>query len=453
MSLPLFVLVVSLLVAAFAAATETALNSASKLRMRTRAEEGDRRARVVVVLQADPNASLSTVLTLNTVAVIVASTSATLYAIDRLPQVNQFIVDAALSLVALVLAEIAPKAIALRYSETIARLVAPPVRLLTVGLRPVVGGLTWLGTLPLRLVGGAGEVRGPYVTEEELKLLVTVSEEQGVVDEEEREMIHGVLELTDKVVRELMVPRVDIVAVEQAGTVDDVIALIRESGHSRIPVYDRTVDNVVGVVYAKDLLGTQAVEVGLPAVAREPYFVPESKRAGELLHELQHKKVHIAIVVDEYGGTAGIVTMEDLTEEIVGEIQDEYDVGEPSEVQFLSDREVLVTARLGIEEARDLLGLDVDPEAVESDSVGGLIYERLGEIPLPGAKVIVGDMTLVVETVRRNAIRIVRIESPRPFQVERQGWQETDDRAVAVAESIRTAEATPADGEDGRAVP
>ncbi|HEY6377608.1 MAG TPA: hemolysin family protein [Candidatus Dormibacteraeota bacterium] len=430
----LVLLVVAMLVATFAAAAETSLNSASKLRMRSRAEAGDRRAVVVARMQANPNAPLSTILTLNTVAVIVASTAAVLYAAEQLPDVNHFIVDLVLSILVLVLCEIAPKSMALRYSERVALGLGPVVRALTVGLGPVVGGLTFLGTLPLRALGQAREVRGPFVTEQDLKMLVTVGEQQGVVDEEEREMIHGVLELTDKVVRELMVPRVDIAGVEAAGSVDDVIALVNATGHSRIPIYETTIDNVVGVVYAKDLLRPREPGATLRQVARAPSFVPESKRAGELLHELQVKKVHIAIVVDEYGGTAGLVTMEDLTEEIIGEIRDEYDIAEQEEVQFLSDTEALVTARLSIEDAVELLHLAVDPEELESDSIGGLIYERLGEIPNPGAVVELGDTTLTVESVRRNSIQTVRISSPRPFAVERNGVTQRDDRAFDAVE-------------------
>lgn len=441
MSLSLLVLIGALMVATFAAAAETALNSASKLRMRSKAEEGNRRAAVVSRLQTDPNASLSTVLTLNTVAVIVASTSATLYAVSNLNNPNQFVVDVVLSAITLVICEIAPKSLALRYNEPVAMALAPAIRGLTVGLRPLVGGLTWLGTLPLRAAGQGADVRGPYVTEQELKMLVTVSEQQGVVDEEEREMIHGVLELTDKVARELMVPRVDIAGVEATDSVDEVVALINATGHSRVPVYDETIDNIVGVVYAKDLLRAREPGTTLRQIAREPHFVPESKRAGELLHELQLKKVHIAIVVDEYGGTAGLVTMEDLTEEIVGEIRDEYDIAEQEEVQFLSDREVLVTARLSIDDAKELLGLDVDPAMVESDSVGGLIYELLGEIPLPGATVELGDMTLTVESVRRNAIRSIRVQSPRPFLSERPGRVE-DERAADMVERLDRVPAT-----------
>ena len=262
-------------------------------------------------------------------------------------------------------------------------------------------------------------------------MLVTVSEQEGVVEEEEREMIHGVLELTDKVAREVMLPRVDVVGLDADDTIDDVVRVVGESGHSRIPLYEENIDNIIGVIYAKDVLlrARDKIPPSLRELARPAYFTPETKPAGELLHDMQVRNVHMAIVVDEYGGTAGIITIEDLIEEIVGEIRDEYDSHEEEEIQFLSDNEVLVTARLGLDDAKELLHLDIDPEEMEVDSIGGLVYERLGEIPKPGATVQVGDMTLTVEAVERQSIRTVRITSPRPITGERGPRRDEGDEA------------------------
>jgi CBS domain containing-hemolysin-like protein len=217
----------------------------------------------------------------------------------------------------------------------------------------------------------------------------------------------------------VMVPRVDVVAADVTRSVADIIQIIMDSGHSRIPIYEENIDNVVGVIYAKDLLrhGVRSDEKRpLRELVREPFFTPETKHVGELLSEMK-RRVHIAIVVDEHGGTAGIVTFEDLMEEIVGPIRDEYDTGEPEEVQFLSESEVLLNGRYPIDDVKDLL--DIDLGEVEADSVGGLVYERLGEIPKVGAKVQLGDATLIVEEVRRQRIQLVRITSPRPFLQEK----------------------------------
>jgi CBS domain containing-hemolysin-like protein len=412
-TLEVVLLVLGLLVAAFAAAAETSLTSVSRLRMRSLAEEGDRRAHRVVALHNDPNGYLSTILTLNTAAVTVATTASTLLALRHDSHVSDALVTGLLTAFLLVFCEIAPKSLALRFNERFALALASPVAALTVVLRPIIVVLTAVAALLVR-TAARGTVPRPFVTEEELRLLMVVGEQQGVVEQEERQMMMGVLEMTDKPVREVMVPRVDVVGADDEKTVGEVVDLIMQHGHSRIPVYEETVDNVVGVVYAKDLLRFREMhDQPVKKLMREAYFTPEAKRVGELLHEMQVRKVHIAIVVDEYGGTAGIVTMEDLFEEIVGPIRDEYDIAEQEEVQFLSDSEVLMSARVSIDDARELLHLDI--EDTDADSIGGLVYERLGEIPKPGATVSVGDARITVETVRRQSIRTLRVTSDRPF--------------------------------------
>jgi CBS domain containing-hemolysin-like protein len=308
----------------------------------------------------------------------------------------------------------------LRFNETFALVLAGPVLFLTRLLRPFVGGLSAMSRLIVRAATRGHNVRGPFVTEEELKLLLYVGEQEGIVEQEEREMIHGILEMTDKSVREVMVPRVDIIAVEATDSIADVIKVIIEYGFSRIPIYEDNVDNIVGIVYAKDLLRHGVVgddQRPLREVAREPYFTPEAKHVGELLREMKERKVHIAVVVDEHGGTAGIVTFEDLIEEIVGPIRDEYDIGEVEELQIVSDHEVVVSARFPVDDLKEALNLDV-PD-VEADTVGGLVYEELGEIPKVGATIQLGSATLTVEAVRRQSIQTVRITSPVPLIRER----------------------------------
>jgi CBS domain containing-hemolysin-like protein len=413
-------LVAALILAAFAAASETALTSVSRLRMRSLAEEGDRRAEVVVRLHNDANAYLSTILSINTVAVIVASTSATLIISSAYHSFPGAAGTAILSAFVLVFCEIAPKSLALRFNEGLALVLARPVAGLTRLLRPLVGALTLISNSLLRAVTRGRSVVGPFVTEEELKLMVHLGQQQGVVEYGEQEMIHGILEMTDKTVREVMVPRIDVVAIEAEGTVSELIELVIHHGHSRIPVYEESMDNVVGVVYAKDLLRDGARRGDLRKITtlmRKPYFTPEVKHVGELLHEMQERKVHMAVVVEEHGGTAGIVTFEDLIEEIVGPIRDEYDVAEQEEVQFLNDREVLLNARFPVDDIKDLLHIEVGE--TESDSIGGLVYERLGEIPAVGATLQLGEATLIVEKVRRQSIQLVRIVSPEPFLPDR----------------------------------
>jgi putative hemolysin len=418
---PLIVVIIAgLVIAAFAAAAETSLTSVSRIRMRSLAEDGNKRARTVTRLHADPNGYLSTILTLNTVAVIVVSTATALLIGSYLRSIPQAVGTVVLSIIVLIFCEIAPKSLALRFNERVALALAAPVQLLTRLLRPLVGGLSALSRFIVRAATRGHGVRGPFVTEEELKLLLYVGEQEGIVEQEEREMIHGILEMTDKTVREVMVPRVDVVAAEATDSIADVIKVIIEYGYSRIPIYEDNIDNIVGVVYAKDLLRHGVVgddQRPLKMVAREPYYTPEAKHVGELLRDMKERKIHIAVVVDEHGGTDGIVTFEDLIEEIVGPIRDEYDMREVEELQIVSDHEVVVSARFPVDDLKEALDLEV-PD-VEADTVGGLVYEQLGEIPKIGATIQLGNATLTVEAIRRQGIQSVRITSPVTLVRER----------------------------------
>jgi putative hemolysin len=258
----------------------------------------------------------------------------------------------------------------------------------------------------VRRILGVSHGMTPADAEERLRHLV---EGNADLEEDERDMIASVIELGEQPVREVMVPRIDIVAAPAASTVRDMLDRIIESGHSRIPIFEETIDNITGIVYAKDLLrhlrdGTQDAPV-LP-LAREPSFVPETKKVDELLHEMQQKRVHVAIVVDEYGGTAGLITIEDLIEEIVGEIQDEYDV-EEAMIEEVSDSEAVFDARVSIRDVNDTLDLDIDDE--DFDTLGGLLYHELGKVPNVGDEVRVDGAVVTVLTTTGRRVRKVRV--------------------------------------------
>jgi putative hemolysin len=418
------VLVVALVLAGISATAETSLTSVSRIWLRARRAEGDPRAALVERLHRNPGGYLGTILVTNTLALMLASSSATLLAEQHLGEGAALWAAVALAILVLLFCELGPKTYALQHSETMARRVARPVALATQALSPVVSVLTAISAVFFRVLPGEGGRRNPFLTEEELKELVLASEQEGVVEEEEREMIHGVLEMTDKPVREVMVPRVQMVALPADSTVDEAIAEIREHGHSRIPVYEETVDNITGVIYAKDLLGNTGgdapEELRVGSLARPPTFVPEAKRLGELLQEMQLAKTHLAVVVDEYGGTAGLVTIEDVLEEIVGPIRDEYDLAEQEEVQLVGPQEALVSASVSLDDVNELLHLHLEGE--DFDSVGGLVYAHLGRIPSEGDTVDAGNgITITVEEIDRRAIRRVRLSSERPFGAESDG--------------------------------
>jgi CBS domain containing-hemolysin-like protein len=248
------------------------------------------------------------------------------------------------------------------------------------------------------------------VTEEELRLLVQVSEEQGILLEEEKEMIHGVFEFGDTLVREVMRPRIDVVAVDANDPFEEVLKAALEAGHSRIPVYEDNIDNIIGVLYVKDLLRYLLPEnrpVNLRDLARPAFFVPESQKVAQVFHQMRSKKTHKAIVSDEYGGTAGIVTIEDLLEEIVGEIQDEYDT-EPPPVQPEGNHRFVVDGGVTIGTINELLHLDLESDAY--DTIGGLVYSQLGAEPAEGASAVVGGLKATVVEMGGRRVRRVRVE-------------------------------------------
>ncbi len=304
-----------------------------------------------------------------------------------------------------------PRTLAGRFPLGVGRTVAWPLYLLVLFLHP----LTWLwnalNRLLARFLGAAHPALPPYGREEEILTLVDAAEEGGTIAVEEKEMISGILEMGRTLVREVMVPRTDIVALDVNTPLLQALEVILQAGHSRIPVYQETVDQIVGLLYAKDLLPALRDgrhDLPLRELLRPAYFVPETKVVDDLLRELRNRRIHMAIVVDEYGGTSGLVTIEDLLEEIVGEIQDEYDREEPL-LRDLGNGEFLCDARLSVDDAEKKLGLKIPPG--EFDTLGGFIYERLGAIPQVGDRISLGDDTMIVEEME--GIRPIKLRIRR----------------------------------------
>ncbi len=283
---------------------------------------------------------------------------------------------------------------------------APLVALVEFTLSPAI----WLSTrLASRASNASDGNRYPMVTEEEIMTLVDAGEEGGSIEGEERAMIRSIFQLGDTLAREVMVPRIDIVAFEAGTTLVEATQSLLESGHSRVPVYSDSIDNIIGLLYSKDLLSTwpQGVEgKTVSELVREAYFVPETKKVDELLTEMQNRHIQMAIVVDEYGGTAGVVTFEDIVEEIVGEVQDEYDVGEEMPYQQVGEDEYVFSGGIDLDDLNILLGAELPKEA--SETLGGFIYSHLGRVPLPGEVIEAGGLRLTVEQVVGRRIRKVR---------------------------------------------
>ncbi|MCI0346271.1 MAG: hemolysin family protein, partial [Chloroflexi bacterium] len=334
------------------------------------------------------------------------------------------------SIFTIVFGELVPKTLALARPEAFALALAVPVDILGRVLNPLVAVLTRATSAIARLLG-AEVTHEQQISADELRLIVERGGEQGILEAEEEQMINAVIELGERRVHEVMVPRVAMAALASNATLEQAIDLVIEVGHSRIPVYHDSIDEIVGILYAKDLLPYLKPDAeprpALRKLLRPPVLVPESMTVDDLLHEFQRRKVHIAIVLDEYGGTAGLVTIEDLLEEIVGEIQDEYDVEEPIVVR-LSEHEARVDGRADVDELLELFDLDLKLEdAEEYDTVGGLMYHRIGGVPSPGDMVEVDGLRLTVETTdgRRVGKVLVTRQAERPPKPSDDGQPES----------------------------
>jgi putative hemolysin len=310
-----------------------------------------------------------------------------------------------------------PRTIAVGRAESVSATLATFIRFWSFVLWPVVRALSGLSGLLASIVGVRPPAEGPLASTEELRTLVTVGEQERLIEENEREMIDSIFDLEETTVREIMVPRMDVIALADDTAASQAIDTIVAHGYSRLPIYEQTIDNITGILYAKDLfrlLTRGGLEVKVKEIARPAHFIPESKKVDELLRELQQRKVHIAIIVDEYGGTAGLVTIEDLLEEIVGEIQDEYD-REEAKIVEMGDGEAIFDATVSIHDVNDTLSLHLEGEDV--DTVGGLVYETLGKVPSPGDQITLdGGILTVVSTVGRRIkkVRVTRVPLLEP---------------------------------------
>jgi CBS domain containing-hemolysin-like protein len=410
---------VLVLVAGVLAAAEAALSAFSKSRANALVEEGRAGAERVRRVVEDSAAYLNTALFLRLTCELTATILVAEVVIGMVTPTWAAVLVAAgvMIVVSYVVVGVAPRTLGRQHASRVALVTSGLLIALTRVLGPLPKLLILLGNA---LTPGKGFREGPFATEAELRELVDIAEASRVIESGEREMIHSVFELGDTIVREVMVPRTDIVVIERHKTLRQLMSLALRSGFSRIPVIGENLDDIVGVAYLKDV--TQRVYDNRQAetterveqVMRPPAFVPDSKPIDELLREMQQQRTHLAIVLDEYGGTAGLVTIEDILEEIVGEITDEYDE-EPQAVERLGSGAVRVSSRLPIHELGELFDLELDDEDV--DSVGGLMAKHLDKVPIPGAKVTVDGLRLLAEgpVGRRNripTILVTRISEP-----------------------------------------
>jgi putative hemolysin len=425
--LELVIVLLLILANGFFAGAELAIVSVRRSRIAQLAAEGNKRAKVVEQLLSDPHGFLATVQIGVTLVGTLASAVGGAAAVEVIkPYLQQFplrlvsnaaeplalfLVVGFIAYFSLILGELVPKALALEHPEGIALGVARPIRFLSRIGAVAVFILTLSSRTVLRLLGIKGTGKRAFITKEEIQHLVAEGRETGAVTLGEQEFIHNVFEFSRTQVREVMVPRPRIAALDLDQDRERILQTVLDSQYSRFPVYRGEIENVVGFIHGKDLL-RQAVKTSdfnLESFLRAPFFVPESKRVNELLREMQRRHIHMAMVVDEYGSLSGVATTEDLLEELVGEIEDEHDLGEPKRIQRLKEGSYLVDALLSLNDLGDLLGVRF-AEGLPYETLAGLILFELGHLPVEGERVVWGDYLLTCVKVTKTAIRRVKIE-------------------------------------------
>ena len=405
---------------------EYALITVRRTRIRQLVEEGNRSAMLIETLLAHPTRLMATIQTgvtfIATLSSALAATTATAplanwlmehtqgFVAGRAHTIALLLVTIPVAILALVIGEVAPKSVVVRNPEPFALLAARPIQLLQAFLTPFVTLLTFLSALVVRPFGGTVHFTIPSVNKEELEILVEQGVEQGVVNDAEKDMISGILDFGETVARKIMTPRIDLTTFEVNGDMPDLITLVAQSGHSRIPIYEEDLDNIVGVIHAKDLLqlpgNISRDTVPIRDVMRAPYFIPETKKVNTLLAEFKRSKQPLAIVRDEYGVTSGLVTIEDVLEEIVGDIQDEYDQEEP-QVQVLDNATSIIDGKMSLGDVNERMGLDLPEE--DADTIGGFVFGLIGHAAAKGERAQWEDIEFAVEDTDGRRITKVRL--------------------------------------------
>ena len=400
-------LVILLFFSAFFSASETALMTLSKIRLRHMVEAEIKGAALIDKLLKNPSKLLGGILVGNNVANIGASALATSLAIKYLGDSGVAIATALMTILVLIFAEITPKSLAAQNSEKIALKIARPLNLITFILKPLITVLIYITNSIIKMLGGEIDKVKPFITEEELKTMVNVSHEEGVLEVEEKKMIYNVFDFGDSQAKDVMTPRTDMIVANSNSTYEELIKIFREEQFSRLPIYKDTVDNIIGILYIKDLIFFEdgKDEFNIVKHMRVPYFTYEFKSTVDLFADMRLKRVPIAILLDEYGGTSGIVTIEDLVEEIVGDIDDEYD-DDTDKIQVIKEDEYIVDGDTKINMVNEMIGLHIESE--DFDSIGGFVTGILGRLPKTGETINYNNTNFIILNTSKN--RIIKLK-------------------------------------------
>lgn len=415
-------IILLIVLSAFFSSAETALTTANKIKIKSLAADGNKNAAILLKVTEDPGKMLGAILIGNNIVNLSASSLTTSLTMRVFGNVYVSVGTGILTLLILIFGEISPKTLASTYSEKLALAYARIIWFLMKILTPVIFLTNLLSHLFLKLLRIDPHAKAETMTETELRTYVDVSHEDGVIETDEKQMIYNVFDFGDAQAKDIMVPRVDMVSVEVNTPFKDVFAIFREEKFSRLPVYEGSPDHVIGVINIKDIVFNGEDTFDMRTLMREPYFTYEYKRTSELLEEMRQASNNFTIVLDEYGATAGLITLEDLLEEIVGEIRDEYDKDEEDLIRRISDTEFVIAGSMKLDDINDALGLSLESE--DYDSLGGFMIEYLDHLPTAGESITTKEeIRLVVDSVDKN--RIDRIHMYLPFPIPAEDADET----------------------------
>lgn len=422
------VLIALIGLSAFFSSAETALITVNKIRIKSLADQGNKRAITLLKVIEDSGKMLSAILIGNNVVNISASSLATTLALSIWGNAAVGIATGLLTLLVLLFGEITPKTLATMYAENLALSYAGIILLFMRILTPVIFLINKLSYFFLLIMHIDPNAKMNAMTEHELRTIVDVSHEDGVIESDERQMIYNVFDFGDSQAKDIMVPRVDMISIDINSSYEEIIEVFKQEKFTRLPVYEENPDNVIGIINVKDLLFCKSLdEFHIHDIMREPYFTYEYKKTSELMVEMRQDSINFTIVLDEYGATAGLITLEDLLEEIVGEIRDEYDKDEEDLIRKVNEREYIIEGSMKLDDINDALLLDLESE--DYDSIGGFIIERLDHLPKSGESVTSDNgILLVVDAVDKNRIDKVHLYLPEPQDeyVDDETFQEND---------------------------
>lgn len=414
------------LLSAFFSSAETALVTVNKIRMKALVDEGNKRAKTVLKVIDNSGKMLSAILIGNNIVNISASSLATTFTAEAFG--NEYVAYATgiLTLLVLIFGEITPKTMATIYAEKLALVYSPVIYAIMWVLTPVIFIVNKLTSGVLFVLRVDPDAKENSYTENEIRAIVEVGHEEGVIETQEKTMINNLFDFGDSQAKDVMIPRIDMTFAEVNNTYQEIIDIFRAEKYTRLPVYEDTTDNVIGIINVKDLLLYDSHEdFHIRDILREPYYTYEYKKTSELMEELRKTSNNITIVLDEYGATAGMITLEDLLEEIVGDIRDEYDDDEKDEIQKIDEGEYVINGMTKVDDVNDVIGTKLESE--DYDSIGGLIIEILDRLPEKGDEVVVGNIRMVVEKVDRNRIELVRVYITEEHDEDEEAGEKTLD--------------------------